>query len=96
METMTQDIQELAITISVIDQLRKISRSLRKSFEMDCNYGETPRRTKTQDRLINRAKGLAHNIGYKIYVQGDPRGCALYLIDSSMNDGNYNNGIALC
>lgn len=95
METITQNIQELAITLSVIDQLRKISRSLRKSFENDCNYGECHKRTVRQQRLTSRAMGLAHNIGYNIYVQGDPRGCALYLIDNSMNDGNYNNGIAL-
>ena len=87
----------MSMTINVYRQLLPISKSLRNSFEAECTSGESPRREKKQARLIAKAKELAENIGMTIYVQGDPRGCSLYLVE---NDGknhasDYTNGIAI-
>lgn len=62
-----------------IRDLQKISKRLHRAFENDCNFGSTPRRKKTQERLEKRAAELALDFGFQVYVQKDPRGCALYL-----------------
>lgn len=92
----TLSINELNYTLNTIERLRKISKSLRKYNEHQCNYGElTKRQLNIQNKLTINASQLALDIGYQVYFQNDPRGCALYLVDGTMNDANYNNGIAL-
>ena len=71
-----------------------ISKKLRKSFEMDCNFGDDPKREKKQQKLINDAEKLAQEMGFRLYVQGDPRGCALYLLTKDMDRTCYTNGLA--
>jgi len=78
-------------------QLLPISKSLRQSFTADCNYGNSPRREAKQARLIEKAQQIADSIDLDIYVQGDPRGCSLYLIEKGRENPNatYNTGIAI-
>lgn len=89
------DINDLRYTINILERLKKISRKLNKLYTDDCNYGDTDKRHTKETKLENEAIDLAKEIGYGLYFQTDPRGCALYLIDSPMNNSNYNNGIAL-
>jgi hypothetical protein len=77
-------------------RLCKLSAQLRRSFEADCNYGDNARRKTKQLGLIGQAKVLAHNMGYVLYVQGDCRGCALYLLAKGQNTNTYPDGIACC
>ena len=69
-----------------------------------CN-GDGKRLYKTADRktgALNRAKRITESHGCQVYHQGDPRGCALYLIRSGdvrpeeSVDSVYTRGIALC
>lgn len=90
-------INELQITINTMEMLKKISKRLRKYNEYECNYGELTKRQNTlKNKMEITAIGLAKTINMRVYFQNDPRGCALYLIDETMDDTNYNNGIALC
>jgi len=52
--------------------------------------------------LKRLAKIMARYPGYQYYVQGDPRGCALYILrpgdvrEGATIDSCYSNGIAVC
>src|SRR3990167_1503775 len=83
--------------INVYRALLPISKSLRNSFTADCNFGDSPRREKKQARLIAKAKELVERIDLIIYIQSDPRGCSLYLLDKSETkpSENYSSGIAI-
>lgn len=63
-----------------IEKLKKISNRLHRYHEISCNYGLTSRQEKTENRLKENAQAIAQDLGYNAYIQGDPRGCALYLI----------------
>lgn len=60
--------------------------------------GRTPDREKG---AIKRAKKIAAEYGLTAYIQGDPRGCALYLVrktdvpPGADIDGYYSRGIAV-
>jgi hypothetical protein len=71
---------------AALGELRKISRSLHHLAEAACNYGLTPRQEKRQERLESNASALAVTLGLKAYFQGDPRGCALYLVPEGLDD----------
>jgi hypothetical protein len=63
--------------------------------ENKARYERIPDRERgAQDRL---AKIMARYPDYVAYVQGDPRGAALYIVHKSVNDveANYNRGIAV-
>jgi len=86
----------LQIAVNIVERLRPISRLLRKYHEHECNYGElTTRQQKRYNKELERAKELANDLGFKLFLQGDPRGCALYIIDDTMNASNYSNGLAI-
>ena len=91
------NMSEVGLIVNVYRQLVPISKALRNSFEAECNYGDSPRREKRQDRLIAKAKEIAEWAGLAIYVQGDPRGCSLYLVenDGKSHASDYTNGIAI-
>ena len=89
------ELRNLNFELSRIEALRKISRSLHHLAEVSCNYGLTPRQETREKNLLKKAETLAAEIGLKIYHQGDPRGCALYLLSEDMNVNNYSSGIAL-
>lgn len=78
-----------------IDALRKISGQLHHQDENACNYGLSPRQEKRVANLEAQAETLAQSLGYHAYHQSDPRGASLYLIDETMNDTNYHNGLCL-
>ena len=79
----------------IYKDLLRISRALTQLDTNACNYGLSARQEKRVENLEKRAQELAQEIGLKAYHQGDPRGCSLYLIDKTMNNSNYNNGIAI-
>jgi len=68
-----------------LGELRKISRSLHRLSENDCNYGLTDRQEKREQKLEKRAAELAVELGFQAYFQGDPRGCALYLVPANLS-----------
>ena len=94
--TQTESLRSLQIAFNIVKRLRPISRLLRKYHEYECNYGElTPRQQKRYNKELKRAKELAKDLGFNLFLQGDPRGCALYIIDDTMNSSNYSNGLAI-
>jgi hypothetical protein len=92
--TELQDLKRAAYTLQ---KLNKIARTVRKINENDCNYQISKAQETRRDNLEKEATQIAcHDLGLTIYCQRDPRGCALYLIDSEeVSSGNYSNGLAL-
>lgn len=79
--------------------LKKISRQLSK-LDTNSTNGviDDDKYNKREATLIKRAENLLaefNAVDLKIYHQGDPRGCALYIIDATMDNTNYTNGIAI-
>jgi len=88
-------IKKLRQAIYCIGELRKIANGLHKLDENACNYGLTPRQEKREERLEKKGAEIAKELGLKFYHQGDPRGASVYLIDKTMNDSNYTNGVVI-
>ena len=98
-----------------LSELRGISRKLRRIFERQCNgynfYPDGPysrdedasraatRDERREEKLKAKAGEIATGLGVKLYVQGDPRGCALYLVPASLTDeeidSNYSSYFAI-
>lgn len=87
-------IDELRRVLYIIENLRKIAKSLHRLDENACNYGLTKRQETREMHLETQAKELAHQIDLYAYHQGDPRGCSLYLVEDP-NDTEYTKGIAI-
>jgi len=77
--------QTISSAIDLYRRLLPLSQKLQKSFTNECNYGVTIRREHEQEKLEKEARKIAAIYGMGIYVQGDPRGCALYLIPKRMS-----------
>ena len=94
------DIWTLKRQDAVMGELRKISNSLHRLAEFQCNYGLTERQEKRQEKLEKDAEALAWTLGLRAYHQRDPRGCALYLVPESLTedemDSNYSSYMAVC
>jgi hypothetical protein len=95
-----QRLAELGIDPAQAAQLRVMSRRLRRLFEADCSLddGRQEQRERSEDRIEARARKMMPE-GVELYVQGDCRGCSLYVIPPSARrpiDSYYNaDGIAL-
>ena len=118
-------LRALGFTSEEAEQLRRISMTLRRWFEHECNgdiqrdeqtdkpychYGHDDRRYPVADRETGARKRLERIVRdrnarcsdrVQTYVQGDPRGCALYilrpqdLLSGHAIDSIYNRGIAI-
>ena len=91
------------------EELKKLSRKLHKIQENQCNgysdfKGDWDSKREQADlkrekKLYARAEEIAKEFNLKAYLQGDCRGCALYLIEESEfikgSNCNYTNGIAV-
>ena len=64
------------LTAYAWNRLRQCERSLHKWSEDQCNYGES---SINEKHWLSLARGTAARFKLKIYHQGDPRGCALYV-----------------
>ena len=96
METMTRiTLRELGQIPRTMDAFRTLSAQLHHQDENACNYGLTPRQEKRVTTLEANDETLAQTLGYHAYHQSDPRGASLYLIDETMNDTNYHQGLCL-
>lgn len=101
---------EMGFSASEADQLRRISMTLTRWFEAECNgeiqreeISDTPMRYVNPGmsdrcyRIPDRERGamrrlrsiMAEHVDLRFYVQGDPRGCSLYIGPSWMNGSNY-------
>lgn len=95
-----QKLADLGIDASQAAQLRILSRRLRRIFEADCSLddGRQEQRGRSSDRIEARARKMMPE-GVELYVQGDCRGCSLYVIPPSARrpvDSYYDaDGIAL-
>lgn len=82
----------------VLESLSSISRNINSIDCRCCNGYSSKLQEKRDDNkrvtLLQKGNELAYSIGLKFYHQGDPRGCSVYLIDDTMNNSNYNQGIA--
>jgi hypothetical protein len=100
---MTNNLEKIKRVKYVLESLAPISRRLNAIDCRSCNgYADTDwgRAQEKRDngkevRLEKEGRELAQSIGLKFYHQTDPRGCSVYLIDSTMNDSNYSSGIAI-
>jgi hypothetical protein len=94
---MAMDLQELRRARYVFERLNKIARTVRKINENDCNYqiskGQETRRNNLEAKAEELVKDL--NVDWRIYCQRDPRGCSLYILDSTIDDNNYSDGVCL-
>lgn len=54
------------------------------------------RRPDHEKGAIHRVADVCAALGLHYYVQGDPRGCALYVSNEPLTDQNYSNGIPCC
>ena len=53
----------------------------------------------TPDRetvAMRRLKALCSSLGLHYYIQGDPRGCAVYVDSAPLTYNAYTNGISCC
>ena len=78
--------QELAARVGLETTwaLQKIARSLHRLDEYSCNYGLSVKQEWNQERLANQAVRRVRPYGFRVYVQGDPRGWPLYLYTDGM------------
>ena len=94
-------IQSLNRTLWVFDELRRISGQLHRLDEGDCNgrteQGEKYSETREKNLMASAQSWTDKlNLGLIAYHQGDPRGCALYLITPAIKkSGQYPNGVAI-
>jgi hypothetical protein len=86
---------ELSSFLFYYRKLQKIAKSLSRLDVLACNVGLTDKQEAKLAKLEAEAERLANEMGLKSYHQGDPRGLSLYLIDESMDNTNYHNGIAV-
>ena len=101
--TKKEKLEIASLIINVYRNLLPVSRQLRLIGERQCNgYADTDwgRKQEARDKakeakLINRAISLADEVGLIAFHQTDPRGCALYLIDDTMDYTTYSRGIAI-
>ena len=68
-------------------RLRECERQLHAWAEDQCNYGKS---SIDEEHWLSLARGTAARFRLKIYHQGDPRGCALYVYsDKEMEGSRY-------
>ena len=82
-------------------KLQRISRSLHKIDEDDCNYEQSEKRSRREERLEKVAESIAKEHGFIAYHQSDPRGWSLYLVKPEQLGtyeigAVYDRGVAVC
>jgi hypothetical protein len=85
---------------NTVIELHKISKTLHRIDEGDCNGRTELGAKKSETRiknLIKKANMLAQELGFwGVFHQTDPRGCSLYLLHTEQDKENYNTqGIAI-
>lgn len=95
MKTKITKLQQLARFAYRLGELNKIARTVRKINENACNYEISKAQETRRDNLEAKASEIAKEFKLKVYCQRDPRGCSLYLVDNSLSENNYSDGIAL-
>lgn len=96
MNTLTKvELRELGRIKTILEQLKKVSGQLHHQDKNACNYGLSDRQTTRVAHLEQQAEALAQELGYHAYHQSDPRGASLYLIDETMNDSTYSQGLCI-
>lgn len=79
----------------VYQKLFPIAKALNEADCDYCNDGDSDKHALLTTELMRVAEQLCSSINLKAFHQSDPRGCSLYIIDSTMNDTNYSNGQAV-
>lgn len=94
--TKTIDIETFRMFNNVLPKLKKISKKLNLLDCASCNGTiEETKYDKKVEKLLLEAQGIAGLFDFVAFHQTDPRGASLYLIDETMNETNYNNGICI-
>lgn len=79
-----------------IQYLLSLERRYRRAAERDCN-GESPRYPR-----LEKARAIVGACGYSLYIQGDPRGCSVYVLrpgdipEGCSEESYYTRGVAIC
>jgi len=88
-------IEDINTSLWLYRRLMPIAKRISSIDLRECNHGITDRLEKKRNKLIAEAEEITEQVGLKIYHQGDPRGCSLYIIDDTMDSTTYNRGIAI-
>jgi hypothetical protein len=83
-----------------VQQLRQIAHKgeeLRRRWEAACNWewATTPFYSSRTDQLERACVAFARDAGLHIFLQGDCRGCPVYVATEPLTDTDYNRGFAL-
>ena len=77
----------------VFQKLLPIAKKLNEIDCDICNQGSNPDLEQESELYMEEAQEICESIGLKAFHQTDPRGVSLYIIDDTMNDTNYTNGM---
>lgn len=89
--------ERLGITKNNYNVIRRIGYALRKCYEDNCNgdYQTEEAYQQAVDPLERKAEEYAGKIGYKVFLQTDPRGATIYLDKVEQAGTDYNRGTCI-
>jgi hypothetical protein len=90
---MSYTIEQTREVIRTFERIKLISKKLHYLFETACNQELTKRQQTRQENLIKDVRELARKINLYAYIQTDPRGLSIYLIEAQLQD--YTRGIGV-
>ena len=78
------------------ERLQRAQRIIHKLDEAACNTELTKRQETRKANVLKMAKDEASAMGFELYHQSDPRGCALWLVTPELdNASRYSEGLAV-
>ncbi len=89
--------ERLGITKNEYNALRRIGQALQKCYTDNCNgaYQTEEAYNHAAEPLEYQAKEYAGKLGYKVYLQTDPRGATIYLDKVERSGADYNRGTCI-
>jgi hypothetical protein len=83
--------------VSVVEYLAKAGMRLQRRYENECSYewADTPEYEAGTRRAEERIRKAAAAAGLQVYIQGDPRGAAVYVDYEPIPDNAYNRAFCL-
>ena len=85
----------VANAVHAYKALQPIAKRLQTIYTHQCNGYDYKGMEAKCANLQTKANLICERIGLKCYHQTDPRGASIYIIDETMNDTNYNQGICI-
>ena len=74
---------ELKKAVVMISEIKKLGKRLHRCYENDCNGFHSEKAQKRNENISKRLElkitASAGSLGFKVYIQSDPRGGTVYL-----------------